>query len=153
MQDLVGGQIDLMFADQTTSLPQIRTGNIKAYAVTGNRPLAAAPDIPTVDEAGLPGFYCSVWSALFAPKGTSMDIIAKLNAAAVVRSPELRYASGWPSSDSRSFRAKSKHPKRSPPCNGPRSKSGGRSSGRPASGQIRRARCTGYRRPLSRALA
>jgi tripartite-type tricarboxylate transporter receptor subunit TctC len=83
MQDLVGGQIDLMFADQTTSLPQVRTGNIKAYAVTGNSPLAAAPDIPTVDEAGLPGFYCSVWSALFAPKGTPRDIIAKLNAAAV----------------------------------------------------------------------
>jgi tripartite-type tricarboxylate transporter receptor subunit TctC len=83
MQDLVGGQIDLMFADQTTSLPQVRTGNIKAYAVTGNSPLAVAPDIPTVDEAGLPGFYCSVWSALFAPKGTPGDIIAKLNAAAV----------------------------------------------------------------------
>jgi tripartite-type tricarboxylate transporter receptor subunit TctC len=83
MQDLVGGRIDLMFADQTTSLPQVRTGNIRAYAVTGNRPLAAAPDIPTVDEAGLLGFYCSVWSALFAPKGTPKDIIAKLNAAAV----------------------------------------------------------------------
>src|SRR3981081_2903097 len=83
MQDLVGGQIDLMFADQTTSLPQVRTGNIKAYAVTGNSPLAAAPDIPTVDEAGLPGFYCSVWNALFAPKGTPREIIASLNAAAV----------------------------------------------------------------------
>jgi tripartite-type tricarboxylate transporter receptor subunit TctC len=82
MQDLVGGQIDLMFADQTTSLPQIRSGNIKAYAVTGNGRLAAVPDIPTVDEAGLPGFYCSVWSALFAPKGTPKDIIARLNAAA-----------------------------------------------------------------------
>jgi tripartite-type tricarboxylate transporter receptor subunit TctC len=83
MQDLVGGQIDLMFADQTTSLPQFRSGNIRAYAVTGNRRLAAAPDIPTVDEAGLPGFYCTVWSALFAPKGTPKDIIARLNAGAV----------------------------------------------------------------------
>jgi tripartite-type tricarboxylate transporter receptor subunit TctC len=82
MQDLVGEQIDLMFADQTTSLPQIRSGNIKAYAVTGNSRLAAAPGIPTVDEAGLPRFYCSVWSALFAPKGTPKDVIAKLNAAA-----------------------------------------------------------------------
>jgi tripartite-type tricarboxylate transporter receptor subunit TctC len=45
--------------------------------------LAAAPDIPTVDEAGLPGFYCSVWNALFAPKGTPRDVIARLNAAAV----------------------------------------------------------------------
>src|SRR5262252_9523673 len=83
MQDLVAGQIDLIFADQTTSLPQVRSGNIKAFAVTGNRRLAAAPDIPTVDEAGLPGFYCSVWNALFAPKGTPRDVIAQLNAAAV----------------------------------------------------------------------
>jgi tripartite-type tricarboxylate transporter receptor subunit TctC len=83
MQDLVAGQIDLIFADQTTSLPQVRGGNIKAYAVTGKSRLAAAPDIPTVDEAGLPGFYCSVWNALFAPKGTPGDVIAKLNAAAV----------------------------------------------------------------------
>jgi tripartite-type tricarboxylate transporter receptor subunit TctC len=83
MQDLVGGQIDLMFADQTTSLPQIRSGNIKAYAVTGKSHLAAAPEIPTVDEAGLPGFYCSVWSALFAPRGVPKDIIERLNAAAV----------------------------------------------------------------------
>jgi len=79
----VAGQIDLIFADQTTSLPQVRSGNIKAFAVTGKRRLAAAPDIPTVDEAGLPGFYCSVWNALFAPKGTPRDIIARLNAAAV----------------------------------------------------------------------
>jgi tripartite-type tricarboxylate transporter receptor subunit TctC len=83
MQDLLAGQIDLMFADQTTSLPQVRSGNIRAYAVTGKNRLAAASDIPTVDEAGLPGFYCSVWNALFAPKGTSRNIIARLNAAAV----------------------------------------------------------------------
>jgi len=83
MQDLIAGRIDLIFADQTTSLPQVRSGSIKAYAVTGNSRLAAAPDIPTVDEAGLPGFYCSVWNALFAPKGTPKDVIIKLNAAAV----------------------------------------------------------------------
>jgi tripartite-type tricarboxylate transporter receptor subunit TctC len=83
MQDLIAGRIDLIFADQTTSLPQVRSGSIKAYAVTGNSRLVAAPDIPTVDEAGLPGFYCSVWNALFAPKGTPKDIIARLNAAAV----------------------------------------------------------------------
>jgi tripartite-type tricarboxylate transporter receptor subunit TctC len=92
MQDLIAGRIDLIFADQTTSLPQVRSGNIKAYAVTGNSRLAAAPDIPTVDEAGLPGFYCSVWNALFAPKGTPKDVIAKLNAAAVsaLTEPEVR---------------------------------------------------------------
>jgi tripartite-type tricarboxylate transporter receptor subunit TctC len=83
MQDLMTGQIDLIFADQTTSLPQVRSGTIKAYAVTGKNRLATAPDIPTADEAGLPGFYCSVWNALFAPKGTPKDVIARLNAAAV----------------------------------------------------------------------
>ncbi len=92
MQDLIAGRIDLIFADQTTSLPQVRSGSIKAYAVTGNSRLAAAPDIPTVDEAGLPGFYCSVWNALFAPKGTPKDVITKLNAAAVsaLTEPEVR---------------------------------------------------------------
>jgi tripartite-type tricarboxylate transporter receptor subunit TctC len=83
MQDLVAGQIDLIFADQTTSLPQVRSGNIKAFAVMGKSRLAVAAEIPTVDEAGLPGFYCSVWNALFAPKGTPRDAIGKLNAAAV----------------------------------------------------------------------
>jgi len=83
MQDLVAQQIDLIFADQTTSLPQVRAGKIKAFAVTGKARLAAAPDIPTVDEAGLPDFYCTVWNALFAPKGTPPDIVARLNAAAV----------------------------------------------------------------------
>ena len=82
MQDLIAGRIDLIFADQTTSLPQVRSGGIRAYAVTGKGHLVAAPDIPTVDEAGLPGFYCSVWNALFAPKGTPRAVIAKLNAAA-----------------------------------------------------------------------
>jgi tripartite-type tricarboxylate transporter receptor subunit TctC len=92
MQDLVAGQIDLIFADQTTSLPQIRSGNIKAFAVTDKSRLAAAPEIPTVDEAGLAGFYCSVWNALFAPRGTPRDIIARLNAAAVdaLAEPALR---------------------------------------------------------------
>jgi tripartite-type tricarboxylate transporter receptor subunit TctC len=92
MQDLMAGRIDLVFADQTTSLPQVRSGNIKAYAVTGNSRLVAAPDVPTVDEAGLPGFYCSVWNALFAPKGTPKDVIARLNAAAVsaLAEPEVR---------------------------------------------------------------
>src|SRR5262249_9669343 len=56
---------------------------VKAYAVTARTRLETAPDIPTVDEAGLPGFYMSVWNALWVPKGTPLDIIAKLNSAAV----------------------------------------------------------------------
>jgi tripartite-type tricarboxylate transporter receptor subunit TctC len=83
MRDLVAGQIDLMITDQVTSLPQVRGGNIRAYAVAGQSRLAVAPDLPTVDQTGFPGFYCSVWTALFAPKATPKAIIDKLNAAAV----------------------------------------------------------------------
>ncbi len=83
MQDLVAGQIDLMFVDATTALAHVQAGRIKAYAVTAKRRLAAAPDIPTVDEAGLPGFYAALWYGLWAPAGTAKDVIAKLNAAAM----------------------------------------------------------------------
>jgi len=83
MQDLVGEHIDLMFDQPPNSLPQVRNGNIKAYAVTGTKRLNSAPDIPTVDEAGLPGFYISVWSGMWAPKRTSQAIVSKLNAAVV----------------------------------------------------------------------
>ncbi|HEV2098948.1 MAG TPA: tripartite tricarboxylate transporter substrate-binding protein [Stellaceae bacterium] len=82
MADLVGGHIDLLFDQSSTSLPQIRAGAIKAYAVTARKRLASAPDIPTVDEAGLKGFYISVWNGLWAPKGTPEPVILKLNAAA-----------------------------------------------------------------------
>jgi tripartite-type tricarboxylate transporter receptor subunit TctC len=82
-QDLVAGQIDIIVADQVTALPQILSGNIKAFAVTDKNRLAAAPDILTVDEAGLPEFYTTVWNAIWAPKGTPKNIIDKLNAAVV----------------------------------------------------------------------
>jgi tripartite-type tricarboxylate transporter receptor subunit TctC len=81
MQDLVSGQIDIAFGGVADSLPQIRAGLIKVYAVTAKNRLAAAPDIPTVDEAGMPEFYLALWRAIFAPKGTPAGIIAKLNAA------------------------------------------------------------------------
>jgi tripartite-type tricarboxylate transporter receptor subunit TctC len=83
MQDLVAGQIDLMFDTSANSIPQVRAGSIKAYAVTSKTRLAAAPEIPTVDEAGLPGFHISNWRGLWAPKGTPKDVIAKLNDAVV----------------------------------------------------------------------
>ena len=70
MQDLVAGNIDLMIEGALVALPQVRAGAIKTFAVTAKNRLMAAPDIPTVDEAGLPGFYISIWDALFAPKGT-----------------------------------------------------------------------------------
>jgi len=83
MQDLVAGQIDLMFDQAANSLPQVRNGNVKAFAVTAKSRLPSAPDIPTMDEAGMPGFYISVWHGLWVPKGTPKDITAKLTGAVV----------------------------------------------------------------------
>jgi tripartite-type tricarboxylate transporter receptor subunit TctC len=83
MQDLVAGQIDLMFDQAANSLPQVRNGNVQAFAVTAKNRLPSAPDIPTMDEAGMPGFYISVWHALWVPKGTPQDVTAKLTAAVV----------------------------------------------------------------------
>jgi tripartite-type tricarboxylate transporter receptor subunit TctC len=84
IQDLVAGQIDIVITDPTSSVPQIRAGTIKGYAITAAKRIGAAPDIPTVDEAGLPGFYVATWNGLLAPKGTPPAIIAQLNAAGVV---------------------------------------------------------------------
>jgi tripartite-type tricarboxylate transporter receptor subunit TctC len=92
MQDLLAGHIDLIIDDPTNSLPQLRSGKIKAFAVTAPSRLPAAPDIPTVDEAGLPGFYFSRWHALWAPHGTPHEVVAKLNAAvtAALADPSVR---------------------------------------------------------------
>ena len=81
IQDLVAGQIDMAISDPVASLPQVRAGTIKAYGVTAKTRLTSAPDIPTLDEAGLPGFDISQWHGLWLPKGTPKSIIAKLNAA------------------------------------------------------------------------
>jgi tripartite-type tricarboxylate transporter receptor subunit TctC len=83
MQDLVAGQIDMVLTDPTTATPLILAGTIKAFAVAAPTRLRALPDVPTSDEAGLPGFYVSTWNALFAPKDTPKAIIERLNAAAV----------------------------------------------------------------------
>jgi tripartite-type tricarboxylate transporter receptor subunit TctC len=83
MQDLVAGQIDFMIDTAGNSLPQARAGTIKAFAVTSKRRLTAAPDIPTVDEAGLPGLYALNWQAAFLPKATPRVLVAKLNASIV----------------------------------------------------------------------
>jgi tripartite-type tricarboxylate transporter receptor subunit TctC len=83
MQDLVAGQIDMLIDTPITVLPQVHAGAIKAYAVAAKSRLAAAPEIPTTEEAGLPGFHFSNWFAFFVPKGTPKLIIEKLNAATV----------------------------------------------------------------------
>ena len=83
LQDIVGGQIDLLCPLPAGALALVQAGKIRAYAVAGKTRLAAAPEIPTVDEAGLPGLYNSAWGSLLAPKGTGKDVIAKLNSAAM----------------------------------------------------------------------
>jgi len=83
VQDLMAEQIDISFDGPANALPQVRVGNIKALAVTANTRLDAAPDIPTVDEAGVPAFYASNWRALWAPAGAPKDVITKINGAVV----------------------------------------------------------------------
>ena len=83
LQDMMAGQIDLLIDSPITSLPQARAGKIRTYGVLASTRYPSAPEIPTVDEAGLPGFHMSTWNALWAVKSTPKDILAKLNAAAV----------------------------------------------------------------------
>jgi tripartite-type tricarboxylate transporter receptor subunit TctC len=83
LQDVIAGHIDMTFDQAANALPQVRGGKVKAYAVTAKTRLMAAPDIPTVDEAGLPNFYMSIWHAYWVPKGTPKAVIARLNAALV----------------------------------------------------------------------
>src|SRR5262244_50237 len=83
LTDLVAGQIDIIVDQASNSMQQIRSGNIRAYAITDSKRLAAAPDIPTADEAGLAGFHMTLWAGLWVPKYTSRDVIGKLNAAVV----------------------------------------------------------------------
>jgi len=81
MRDLTAGHIDLSFDQAISALPFVRSGQVRAYAITGKTRLAAAPDIPTVDEAGAPGVYISTWFGLWAPKGTAPDVVARLTSA------------------------------------------------------------------------
>jgi tripartite-type tricarboxylate transporter receptor subunit TctC len=92
VQDLIANQIQIMIDQSSNSLPHIRAGKLKVYAVTAKQRTAAAPDIPTTAEAGFPGIEVAIWHGLWAPKGTPKDIIDKLNAAAVkaLQDPEIR---------------------------------------------------------------
>jgi tripartite-type tricarboxylate transporter receptor subunit TctC len=83
VQDLVAGNIEMAIADPISALPQVRARTIMACAVTTSNRMSIMPDIPTVDEVGLPGIHISNWYALFAPKGTPKNIIEKLNAVVV----------------------------------------------------------------------
>jgi tripartite-type tricarboxylate transporter receptor subunit TctC len=83
LTDLVAGQIDLMIDQTSNSISQIRAGTIRAYAVTDDKRVGQASDIPTTDESGLKGFHMTLWSGLWVPKDTPKEVVAKLNAAAV----------------------------------------------------------------------
>ena len=83
MQDLIGGRIDLIVDQMSNSMPQVRGGKIRAYAITAKTRSPAAPDIPTVDEAGLPGFHMSIWYGTWVPRGTPKAAVARLNGAIV----------------------------------------------------------------------
>src|SRR5262249_45750934 len=106
-----------------TSLPHVRAGSAKAFVVTAKKRLAVAPDIPSVDEAGLPVLHFSLWAGLFAPRGTPKDIISKLNTAAVS-------TLGDPSRALKFRSASGRRRRRLVPIRRPRSRNGGRSSRR-----------------------
>jgi len=91
-QDLLAGTIDILLDTPAVSLPHVKSGGIKSYAVTAKNRIAVAPDIPTAEEAGMPGYYFYFWHAMWAPKGTPKPIVAKLNAAVVaaLADPETR---------------------------------------------------------------
>lgn len=92
LQDIVAGNVDTMCDLAANSLSQVKAGNIKAYAATSKKRWFAAPDVPTVEEAGVPGVELTNWLAAYAPKGTPKDIVAKLNAAfaAAMADPAVR---------------------------------------------------------------
>jgi tripartite-type tricarboxylate transporter receptor subunit TctC len=90
--DLLAGQVSLMFDNIPSSLPHIKAGKLKALATTGAKRDPALPDLPTIAEAGVPGYESGVWFGLMAPAGTPKDIVARLNAEAVkgANSPEFQ---------------------------------------------------------------
>ncbi|RTL61330.1 MAG: tripartite tricarboxylate transporter substrate binding protein BugD [Hyphomicrobiales bacterium] len=81
MQDMVAGHIQIMFDQAGNSLPQLRAGTIKAFAVAATKRLEQAPSVPTTDEAGFAGLHMSIWHGLWAPKGTPASIVTALNKA------------------------------------------------------------------------
>lgn len=91
-QALLAGETDLLVDVPSAAMQQVRAGNIKAYAITGKQRLAAAPEVPTVAEAGIPDLYVSNWYALWAPGGTPQAVVTRLNAALVasLKDPNLR---------------------------------------------------------------
>ena len=96
LTDVLGGQVTMMFDTITTSLPHVKSGKLRALAVTSPKRSPLAPDIPTMIEAGLPDFDISAWYVMFAPAGTPKDVIARLNAEVnkAIADPDVRRTLG-----------------------------------------------------------
>lgn len=90
--DVIGGQVDVMFDAVTTMAEQVRAGKVKALATTGRQRSEVLPDVPTMSEAGVPGYEATIWLGLMAPKGTPKAVVDRLNAAVskIVGQPEVR---------------------------------------------------------------
>jgi tripartite-type tricarboxylate transporter receptor subunit TctC len=92
LQDMVAGRVDFMIDAGINAMPFVRSGAIKAYAVMNESRSAAAPEVPSADEAGVPGLHTSLWQSVFAPKGVPKEVVDKLNGAvaAALADPEVR---------------------------------------------------------------
>ena len=131
MQDLMAGQIDLSCLEAGQTLPHYRSGNIRAFGVLTGKRWFAAPDAPTIDEAGVPGLYMSFWHGVWASKGTPKEIVAKLNAAVVTALADAGVRQRFTDQATRFHRASNRRRRRSPPTTRPRPRNGGRSSRTP----------------------
>jgi tripartite-type tricarboxylate transporter receptor subunit TctC len=94
LSDLLSGQVQMMFSSVVAILPQVKAGKLRALAVSSKERLSLLPDLPTVAEAGVPGYQTSSWYGILAPAGTPTDIVVRLNAALVkvVSRPDVRQA-------------------------------------------------------------
>ena len=92
--DVLGGQVEMMFDAVPTMSEHIKSGKVRALATTGRQRSATLPDVPTVTDAGVPGYEATIWLGLMAPKGTPPAVVAKLNAelGKITTHPEVRRA-------------------------------------------------------------
>ena len=134
LTDLLAGQIDLrMAAEASQMLPYLKSDTVKAFAIMDKTRWPSAPEIPTIEEAGVPELALSFWQAFWVPKSTPDAVVAKLNAAAVAALADAGVRRRLDELGQEIRRAHSRRRKRSAPFTGRKSTSGGRSSRRPAS--------------------
>src|SRR5262245_47721360 len=125
---MLAGHIDFGFGQAASTFMHVRNGNLKAYAVMAKTRWAAAPDVPTIDEAGVAGLYASFWHGLWVPKGTPKEPITRLNSAVQAALADATVRQRFADQGQDIPRASSRRPKRSPRNKRPRSRNGGRSS-------------------------